>query len=62
MVEEIINKESKLDILVNNFGTSTPSKDFDLIKTDKGFQGCTRGRRGCFAIRLQCIATKITKV
>ena len=37
MVEEIINKEGKLDILVNNFGTSTPSKDFDLIKTEEEY-------------------------
>ena len=27
MVDTVIEKEGKLDILVNNFGTSTPSKD-----------------------------------
>ena len=37
MVDTVIEKEGKLDILVNNFGTSTPSKDFDLIKTDEEY-------------------------
>lgn len=37
MIDTIIEKEGKLDILVNNFGTSTPSKDFDLINTDEEY-------------------------
>ena len=28
---------NKIDILVNNFGTSTPSKDFDLLNTDEEY-------------------------
>ncbi len=35
MVEEVIKKEGKLDILVNNFGTGRPEKDLELIKTDE---------------------------
>lgn len=37
MVDTVIEKEGKLDILVNNFGTSTPSKDFDLLKTEEEY-------------------------
>lgn len=37
MIDIIIKKEGRLDILVNNFGTSTPSKDFDLINTDEEY-------------------------
>lgn len=37
MIDEIIAKEGRLDILVNNFGTSTPAKDFDLINTDEEY-------------------------
>ena len=35
MVEEVIKKEDKLDILVNNFGTGRPEKDFDLVDGDE---------------------------
>ena len=35
MVEEVIDKEGKLDILVNNFGTGRPDKDLDLINSDE---------------------------
>lgn len=34
MTEEVIEKEGHLDVLVNNFGTSDPKKDLDLIHTD----------------------------
>ena len=34
MVEEVIKKEGRLDVLVNNFGTSNPRKDLNFIKTD----------------------------
>jgi len=34
MVEEVIEKEGRLDVLVNNFGTSDPRKDLNFIKTD----------------------------
>ena len=37
MIDTIIEKEGKLDILVNNFGTSTPAKDFDLVNTDEEY-------------------------
>lgn len=37
MVDEVIKKEGKLDILVNNFGTSSPKEDLDLINTDEEY-------------------------
>lgn len=33
MVEEVAAKEGKIDILVNNFGTSNPQKDLDIKNT-----------------------------
>jgi len=33
MMEEVISKEGKIDILVNNFGTSNPKKDLDIKRT-----------------------------
>ena len=35
MVDEVIEKEGKIDILVNNYGTGNPEKDLDLINTDE---------------------------
>ena len=37
MIDDIIEKEGKIDILVNNFGTSTPNKDLDLINTEEEY-------------------------
>lgn len=37
MINTIIEKEGRLDILVNNFGTSNPSKDFDLVNTEEEY-------------------------
>ena len=37
MVDTIIEKEGKIDILVNNFGTSKPNLDLDLINTDEEY-------------------------
>lgn len=37
MIETVINNEGKIDVLVNNFGTSNPSKDFDLINTSEDY-------------------------
>lgn len=34
MVKEVIEKEGKIDVLVNNFGTSNPQKDKDIKGTD----------------------------
>lgn len=34
MVEEVVNKEGRVDILVNNFGTSNPKKDKTITDTD----------------------------
>lgn len=34
MVETVINEAGRLDVLVNNFGTSNPSKDLDFSNTD----------------------------
>lgn len=34
MVEEVVRKENRLDVLVNNFGTSDPRKDLDFANTD----------------------------
>ena len=37
MIEFVIENEGKLDILVNNFGTSIPQKDLDLINTEEDY-------------------------
>ena len=37
MIDTIIEKEGRLDILVNNFGTSNPAKDLDLVNTDEEY-------------------------
>ncbi len=34
MVEDVINDAGKIDVLVNNFGTSNPGKDLDFAHTD----------------------------
>lgn len=34
MVEEVVKKEGRLDVLVNNFGTSNPKQDLDFSHTD----------------------------
>ena len=34
MVDEVIKNEGKIDILVNNFGTSNPKTDLDIKSTD----------------------------
>lgn len=34
MVTETVNSAGKLDVLVNNFGTSQPGKDLDFSRTD----------------------------
>lgn len=34
MVGEVISKEGRIDILVNNFGTSDPRKDLDIKNTE----------------------------
>ena len=34
MVEEVMKNEGKIDILVNNFGTSNPQKDKDIKTTE----------------------------
>lgn len=34
MIEEVVENEGKIDILVNNFGTSNPKKDLDIVNTD----------------------------
>lgn len=34
MVAEVIEKEGRIDILVNNFGTSNPQKDLDIKSTE----------------------------
>lgn len=35
MVEDVIKDSGKIDILVNNFGTGRPDKDFDLVSSDE---------------------------
>ena len=34
MVEEVVQNAGRIDVLVNNFGTSTPRKDLDFANTD----------------------------
>ena len=34
MIDEVIEKEGRIDVLVNNFGTSKPAEDRDLANTD----------------------------
>ncbi len=34
MVEDVVNDAGRLDVLVNNFGTSDPKKDLDFAHTD----------------------------
>ena len=34
MVEDVIALEGRIDVLVNNFGTSDPGKDLDFARTD----------------------------
>ena len=34
MVEEVVKNEARIDVLVNNFGTSNPGKDLDFANTD----------------------------
>ena len=34
MVEEVIKQEGRIDVLVNNFGTSNPRKDLDIKSTE----------------------------
>lgn len=34
MVEQVVKDAGRVDVLVNNFGTSDPGKDLDLINTD----------------------------
>lgn len=34
MVEEVVKNEGRIDVLVNNFGTSDPRKDMDFIHTN----------------------------
>ena len=35
MVDEIVEKEGKIDVLVNNFGTGSPELDLDLVNSDE---------------------------
>ncbi len=34
MVEDVVKDAGRIDVLVNNFGTSTPGKDLDFANTD----------------------------
>ena len=34
MTDEVIEKERRLDVLINNFGTSNPNKDLNFTNTD----------------------------
>ena len=34
MVQEVVEKEGRIDVLINNFGTSNPQKDLDIKNTD----------------------------
>ena len=34
MVEDVVKDVGRIDVLVNNFGTSNPGKDLDFTNTD----------------------------
>ena len=34
MVEDVVADAGRIDVLVNNFGTSNPGKDLDFVNTD----------------------------
>jgi len=34
MIDEVVENEGRIDVLVNNFGTSNPKKDLDIKNTD----------------------------
>ena len=34
MVEDVVQDAGRIDVLVNNFGTSNPGKDLDFANTD----------------------------
>ena len=34
MVEDVVQNAGRIDVLVNNFGTSNPGKDLDFVNTD----------------------------
>jgi len=34
MIDEVVEKEGRIDVLVNNFGTSNPKQDLDIKNTD----------------------------
>lgn len=34
MIEEVFEKDGKIDVLINNFGTSDPQKDLDIKSTE----------------------------
>lgn len=34
MIESVVKKEGRIDVLVNNFGTSDPKQDLDFAHTD----------------------------
>lgn len=34
MIDEVVEREGRIDVLVNNFGTSNPKKDLDFAHTD----------------------------
>ncbi len=36
MIEDVVTGEGRIDVLVNNFGTSNPGKDLDFAHTDAG--------------------------
>lgn len=47
MVDEVVEKEGRVDVLVNNFGTGDPKHDFDVEHTDfEVFMGILRTNLG----------------
>ncbi len=61
MVEDVIAKEGRIDILVNNYGSTDVKTDFDLLKgdTDKFFEIVERNLRSVYVTSKAAVASMV---